>query len=139
MTLEGADAEPPSVAIDFVSPNFFRTFGTVLLAGRDFDETDANQLNAPVIVNHRFAEHFGLAPAAILGRRVVCGRGMDGGTVTCEIVGVIGGLRSSGKVTGDIQPQVFFTNTGRDTFYVRVTRLPKSSSTRFARPLLASI
>jgi putative ABC transport system permease protein len=125
MTLEGADAEPPSVAIDFVSPSFFRTFGTELLAGRDFTETDANQLSAPVVVNRRFAEHFGLAPDAILGRRVVCGRRADGGPATCEIVGVIGDLRLSGKVTGEIQPQVFFTNTARDTFYVRVTRTPE--------------
>ena len=40
-TLEGVAGEALLVSIDYVSPNFFRTFGTELLAGRDFNDTDA--------------------------------------------------------------------------------------------------
>ena len=125
VTLDGVDAEAVRASGDFVSPNFFRTFGTALLAGRDFNDIDnsGGRFGGPVIVNHRFAKRFGLAPEAIVGRRIGRGgRRPDGGAITYEIVGVIGDLRSSGKVTGEIQPQVFFTAALRDTFYVRAAR-----------------
>jgi ABC-type antimicrobial peptide transport system permease subunit len=48
-----------------------------------------------------------------------------GVATTFEIVGVIGDLRSSGKVTGEIGPQVFFIGPTRDTFYVRGARPPE--------------
>ena len=41
VTVEGVDAEALRVSCNFVSPDFFRTFGTELLAGRDFNDTDA--------------------------------------------------------------------------------------------------
>ena len=126
MAVEGVEAEAARVSSDFVSPNFFRTFGTELLAGRDFNDTDAgSSFGGPVIVNHRFAERFGLAPDAIVGRRIVAGRSNTGASITNEVVGVIGDLRSSGKVTGEIQPQVFFASAVRDTFYVRGARSPE--------------
>jgi ABC-type antimicrobial peptide transport system permease subunit len=51
---------------------------------------------------------------------------MDTGVAAfCDIVGVVGDLRSSGKVTDEVQPKVFFTVNSRDTFYVRTTRPPE--------------
>jgi predicted permease len=126
--VEGVDAEAVRVSSDFVSPNFFRTFGTELLAGRDFNDTDTPwSAGGPVIANHQFAERFGFAPDTIVGRRIDMGfRNLNTGVATTfEIVGVIGDLRSSGKVTGEIGPQVFFIGPTRDTFYVRGARPPE--------------
>jgi hypothetical protein len=126
LPVEGASAEPVNAGLDFVSPNFFRTFGTEILAGRDFTDADAAGIERRAIVSRRYAEHFGLTPDTIVGRRLECGRRMDTGAVTfCDIIGVIGDLRSSGKVTDEIQPKVFFTINSRDTFYVRTTRPPE--------------
>jgi ABC-type antimicrobial peptide transport system permease subunit len=66
-------------------------------------------------VNHRFAERFGLAPDAVVGRR------LRFGNATSEIVGVIGDLRA-GKLTGEIEPQVFFNWAAPAVFYVRSAR-----------------
>jgi putative ABC transport system permease protein len=113
-----------------VSPDFFRTFGTELLAGRDFNDTDTSSpAGGRVIVNRRFAERFGLVPDELIGRRIDTGaRAVDTGAAagfTHEIVGVIGDLRLSGKVTGEIAPQMFYTTPVRDTFYVRSARPPE--------------
>jgi predicted permease len=126
--VEGVDAAAVTMSSDFVSPNFFRTFGTELLAGRDFSDTDTPwSAGGPAIVNHQFAERFSFAPDAIVGRRIDMGfRNLKTGVATTfEIVGVIGDLRSSGKVTGEIGPQVFFIGPTRDTFYVRGARPPE--------------
>jgi putative ABC transport system permease protein len=117
--LQGADAGALPVSGDSVSPNFFRTFGTEFLAGRDFnDEDNAAPGLGKAIVNHRFAERFGLRPDAIIGRTI---SGMGAGS---EIVGVIGDLRS-GRITGEIEPQVFFSRAVPATFYVRSARPPE--------------
>jgi predicted permease len=123
ITVEGVDAEPVRVESSHVSPNFFRTFGTALLTGRDFTDSDSNNFSfqgAAVVVNHRFAERFGLTPDTIIGRRLSIG-----GNTTFDVVGVIGDLRFSGKVTDEIAPQVFFTSAMRRTFYVRSDRPPE--------------
>ena len=126
-TVPGVESEPLRASLDRVGPNFFRMFGTELLAGRDFDATDAASLPAQrVIVNRRLAERFGLAPDAMIGRRIGGVRSATGVELTFEVVGVIGDLRLSGKVTADIQPQVFFFTPLRDTFYVRGALSPET-------------
>jgi predicted permease len=116
VALEGVDADVLRVTTNNVSRNFFLTFGTSFLAGRDFNEDDvAVGFGAAVIVNHRFAERFGLAPDAVVGRR------LRFGNATSEIVGVIGDLRA-GKLTGEIEPQVFFNWAAPAVFYVRSAR-----------------
>jgi predicted permease len=116
VALEGADADALRVTTNYVSSNFFKTFGTSFLGGRDFNETDvAAGFASPVIVNHRFAERFGLTPDTVVGRRIRFG------TATPEIVGVIGDLRA-GKLTGEIEPQVFFNVAVPAVFYLRSAR-----------------
>jgi predicted permease len=142
VALEGVEAEPLRASGDRIGPNFFELFGTELLAGREFSAADLASLEAGqrVIVNRRLAERFGVAPEAMVGRRVDAGaRRLDTGTaVTFEIVGVIGDLRLSGKVTEDIQPQVFFPTPIRDTFYVR-GNLPPDAFLNAVRETVARI
>ena len=123
VTVDGEEAEALSVSSNHVSPNFFRTFGTELLAGRDFTDADSASFSfngAAVVVNHRFAERFGLTPDEVIGRRISIGGGSS-----FVVVGVIGDLRFSGKVTDEIAPQVFFSSIIRRAFYVRSARPPE--------------
>jgi predicted permease len=116
VTVEGFEAEPLQVSGDSVSPNFFATFGTEFLAGRDFHASDTRGLWGAVIVNHRFAERFGLSPNEIVGRNLKMGTG-----ITSPIVGVIGDLRAR-RVTDEIEPQVYFSGAPPAVFYVRSAR-----------------
>ena len=128
VSLEGSDAEPLAVSGNMVSADFFETFGVELLAGREFIESD---LLERVIVNRRFAEHFGLSPAEIVGRNLRLPAAPGARVPPVEIVGVVADIRS-GKVT-KIEPQIFnragtrpgATYGGSTTLYVRAARPPE--------------
>jgi predicted permease len=70
-----------------VSPGWFRTFGTRLLAGRDFDARDAAGAPHVVIVNEAFARRY-VDGATPLGRTIVEVR-EDPGRRALEIVGLV--------------------------------------------------
>jgi predicted permease len=76
MMVEGGEAQParnqapPNRQVKIVSPGSFRTLGTPLLMGRDFEWTDVHNLRDVTIVSENLArELFGSADAA-LGRRI---------------------------------------------------------------------
>jgi predicted permease len=132
-TVEGLDVEALSAFQSGLSADFFRTFDVELLAGRTFNDTDSPITT--MMVNQRFAEHFGLSPDEIVGRALNIA-----GVFRPEVVGVVANMRT-GKVTGDIVPQVFqhiatrptpgldgrmgSTFSARSAFYVRSTRPPE--------------
>jgi len=63
-TYEGG--EPPLRLFNFVSPEYFKTMGTRLVAGRDFTWTDIYDLRPRVIVSENFArESWGSFSAAV--------------------------------------------------------------------------
>jgi putative ABC transport system permease protein len=79
-----------------VTPEFFRTFGIPLLAGRDFNSSDSNpgdrKGRAPVfIVNQAFA-HQVFGTSDVIGKQISTGR-ENGHPVWGEIVGVVGNVR----------------------------------------------
>jgi predicted permease len=134
-TVEGVEAEPVSTFLDRVSPDFFQTFDIALIAGRSFNDTD--DVFGTIVVNRRFAEHFGLSPDEIIGRK------LNLGFAKSEVIGVVADVRA-GKVTGEIVPQTFSRNAIRptpaaapfragtvrsyvpnSTFYVRSARPPE--------------
>jgi predicted permease len=57
------------VHVNIISPGFFRTFGTRLLAGRDFIDADTAESAPAVMVNETFARKF-FGGADPIGRRV---------------------------------------------------------------------
>jgi len=73
--------EADSVGFNVIAPDYFRTLGTPLVLGREFDQRDSGASAKVAIVNESFARYFfGDAPAL---RRHVTSLG-----VTYEIVGV---------------------------------------------------
>jgi predicted permease len=62
--------QPPLRLYDYVSPGYFQTLGTHLVAGRDFTWDDLNNVRPMVMVSENFArESWGSASAAI-GKRL---------------------------------------------------------------------
>lgn len=77
----------PRILTTPVSPGWFRTFGTRLLAGRDFDDRDVSASAGVVIINEAFARgHFGAANP--LGRTILVRPGRDEPR-SLEIVGLV--------------------------------------------------
>ena len=111
-----------------IGPDYFRTLGIPLLAGRAF--TAADRLGAPkvVVVNESFAKKFGLAPNPI-GRRVAWG-GPANAPLDLEIVGVVPDTRYNG--VKEREPPIFYLPWRQDDdiggmfFYLRTSRAPES-------------
>jgi predicted permease len=86
-TVEGYTPKPGELrylALNWVAPRYFETFGTPLLAGRDFTFQDAaGQRN--VIVNLTLSRHY-FGNASPIGRHIL----FDGDTQPYEIVGLVG-------------------------------------------------
>ncbi|MBV9506745.1 MAG: ABC transporter permease [Acidobacteriia bacterium] len=49
------EQQRPTLFMLTIGPNYFRTLGTALLAGRDFNDTDTSSTGPVAIVNRRFA------------------------------------------------------------------------------------
>lgn len=83
---------PPMRRYKFVSPDYFKTMGNPLLAGRDLTWTDNYEMRPVVLVSENLAREYWHDPAAALGKRV---RENPKGTWR-EIVGVVGNERDNG-------------------------------------------
>jgi putative ABC transport system permease protein len=83
---------PPIRRFRFISPGFFKTTGTALIAGRDFNWTDLYDKRHVAIVSENLAREMWGAPAAALGKRIREGSK----DVWREIVGVAGDVYDDG-------------------------------------------
>jgi predicted permease len=77
--------------VDGISPGYFRTMGTPIMLGRDFDDRDVASTAGVMIVNETFARHY-FGDENPVGRHV----GLAPGVFDVEIVGVV----KDGKYTG---------------------------------------
>jgi predicted permease len=89
----------------YVSPDYFRTLGIGLRAGRGFDGGDGPQSEPVAIVNETFARKL-LPGRAAVGARVRLG----GNDTWIRIVGVIGDTRYNGPVR-EAGPEVYRPHT----------------------------
>jgi putative ABC transport system permease protein len=71
------------VSLNWVAPRYFETFGTPLLAGRDFEFDERNATHA-AIVNQSLARYF-FGVSDPIGKHFT----FDAGTVQYEVVGVV--------------------------------------------------
>ena len=76
----------------FVSPGFFETVGTPMVAGRDFEWTDLQQRRPVVVISENMARAMWQDPTAALGKRI---RENPEGSWR-EIVGVVGDVYDDG-------------------------------------------
>jgi putative ABC transport system permease protein len=84
---------PPLRLLKYVSPGFFRTAGTRILAGRDYTWSDLYALRPAAIVSENLARELWGSPAAALGKRI--GAGLPGMTWR-EVIGVVQDVRDNG-------------------------------------------
>ena len=76
----------------FVSPGYFTTLGTPLVAGRDFTWTDVYDMRPVVLVSENMAREYWASAAAALGKRIRTSPKDE----WSEIVGVVGDMHDDG-------------------------------------------
>jgi putative ABC transport system permease protein len=115
---QAKDGEDMQAYMNALSPDYFKTMGIPMIAGRDFDRRDIKDESKVAIVNERFARHF-FGNASAIGRHI--GRGSGPGTkLDIEIVGVAADSLFEGPREG-VHRQVFIPDWGNSSaaFYVR--------------------
>ena len=83
---------PPIRRYKFISPDFLKTMGTRLVAGREFTWTDVHQKRNVVMVSENMAREMWGSAEAALGKQVA----ERPGGVWREVVGVAGDVRDNG-------------------------------------------
>ena len=130
VTVEGFTRGPDidsNSRFNMVGPDYFRTLGIPLLAGREFTAQDAGKSPKVAVVNEAFLRKFKLgSPQQAVGKRMT-----DEGTVlNTEIIGVVKDAKYS-QVKGTIPP-LFFTpykqsrRVGNLAFYVKTAIDPET-------------
>jgi predicted permease len=114
-----------TASLNYVGPDFFRTLGIPLLAGREFTAADTRDAPRVAIVNEAFARQFGLDPRAAVGARMAIGSGAS--ELDMEIVGLVRDANHS--QVKEEAPAMFFTPWRQEqasslTFYVRTASDP---------------
>lgn len=123
VAVQGFEAGPDTntnSSFTFVGPDFFKTLGIPLMAGREFSRADAASAPKVAIVNQAFAKKFNLGDK-VVGTRMSDDR--DGTNLDIEIVGLVQDAKYS-EVKRTIPPQYFrpypqHETAGSTTFYVR--------------------
>ncbi len=94
---------PPIRPFKFVSPDFFRTLGIPLVAGRDFTWTDLYTKLPVAVVSENMAREYWRSPAGALGKQIRVGSTDE----WREIVGVAADVRDDG-VNKDAPTSVYW-------------------------------
>jgi putative ABC transport system permease protein len=132
VTIEGratsAAEEAMEVPIDAVTPGFFRTFGTPLLRGRDFEPMDAEDSPRVAIINETMARRY-WPDTDPIGKRFRYGSGEDNQSPWRTVVGVVADARRSG-LEQEARPSTFLPHRQRPsssmTLLLRTTADPLS-------------
>jgi predicted permease len=95
--------EPPLRMFNNVSPGYFRTMGTRMIAGRDFTWADTYGLRPMVIVSENFARESWGSAAGAIGKRVRQFTNMP----WHEVIGVVEDVRVHG-VDKDAPPIIYW-------------------------------
>ena len=83
----------PSTRFDVVGPQYFRTMGVPLIAGRDIDVHDDAASRRVIVINEAMARRF-FATANPIGRRMLWGTAND--SQAYEVVGVVPDVKQHG-------------------------------------------
>jgi putative ABC transport system permease protein len=122
--LQGADpTTAKSPWFNFVSPQYFKTMGTPLLAGRDFDNRDTATSPKVAIVNQEFLRQFA-GGASLIGKTIVQKAELNKPQVEYEVVGIVADAKYQ-DLREDFSPLVyapasqFADNTPGDQILIR--------------------
>jgi len=118
--------EPPLMLYNYVSPGFFKTMGTSLVAGRDLTWDDVYRLRPMVMVSENFARQTWGSPAAAVGKRVR----QFTSTPWQEVIGVVENVRNHG-VDQEASPCVYWPAMLNDP-YTRQPAIDAPHSVTFA-------
>ncbi len=127
--------EVPRADVEVVSPDYFKTLGVPLLAGRPFTEQDRIGTQEVIVVNATMARRIwpGESP---LGRRITFDDGADPKAKWLTVVGVAGDVRAS-ALRKEARSQVYWSVLQRPvdegTLVVRTSRRPASLGTPVRR------
>jgi predicted permease len=94
---------PPLRRFKFISPSFFSTLGTPLIAGRDLTWDDIYQRIPVAIISENFAREYWHDAGSALGKRIRVGNNDD----WREIIGVVGNTYDNG-VNNDPPSSVYW-------------------------------
>jgi predicted permease len=91
------------VMVQFVSPDYFRTLGIPLMAGREFTERDREGAPVGVVINEACARKLwpDYPRTSPLGKRIIIGVQ----TTQYEVIGIIGDTRQG--LDGDLTPATY--------------------------------
>jgi predicted permease len=117
-----AAGEFAQISINFVGPNYFKTIGTPLIAGRFFNDLDGIT-NKVAILNRKAARHYWPHENPI-GKRIITGLRDQ---LDCVVVGIVNDIKTE-SLRADAQPTVYVPSTlnsmGHVTLHVRVAGNP---------------
>jgi putative ABC transport system permease protein len=129
ITIEGSrDANSPVVLLPIVHPEYFRTMGIPLMAGRYFTAADTAESPRVTMISETMARRYYPNQNAI-GRRLRIGGRERLDAPWLEVIGVVGDVRYR-ALDANVEP-VFYVphaqNTMRSMYLVLRTSLPPSS------------
>jgi putative ABC transport system permease protein len=107
-----AKADEPFADLRFAAPDYFRTVGIPIVAGRDFSENDDTKSQPVIIVSQSFARRY-FPNEDPLGKHITPSIGKQGKEPSREIIGVVGDTKHRG-LNADQAP----------TYYLPYTQLP---------------
>jgi predicted permease len=126
-------SQRPSAPILMVSPTYFTTMRTLVLAGREFSAADNQDTQPVAIVNATFAKRFFAAGYAV-GKRIQLG----GSREYVTIVGIATDIRHNGRETA-ADPQVFLLESQRPVNRVNVVVRTRTNPAALASDLRAAV
>ncbi|MEO6214379.1 MAG: ABC transporter permease [Vicinamibacterales bacterium] len=140
VTVQGFPGGPDidtNARFNMIGPDYFRTLGIPMVAGRELVQQDTLKSPKVVVVNEAFVKKFNLGRDAI-GKRMTD----DGTELNMEIVGVVKDAKYS-EVKGVIPPLYFrpykqSESVGSITFYVRTAMAPEGFLGQ-VQPLIARL
>jgi predicted permease len=111
---------PPIRRFKFVSPGFFQTVGTPLMAGRDLTWADVNDHRPVAVISENLARELWREPAAALGRRIR----ENPANPWREVVGVVADVHDNG--VHEQAPTIVYWPVLIEHFWRDRIRVPRS-------------
>jgi predicted permease len=121
----------------YLSPGYFRTLGTALVRGREFDERDAQSAQRVAVVNEAMAKKF-WGTLDVIGRRISISKDPQGVPEWTEIVGVVTDIRDT-NIQTEASPEYYLAlfqwNVSSHHLVVRTRMNPDSLADTISRQI----